>query len=350
MCQELIYALSAKGQISFTGFSAILRTLYFQSEDSKSEDTSWDAVLRNTRRFLEDLGYCDIDYEKHKVSACPPTLVLLPQPGLTSAILTGAYIPEVITMIKAYAKKNLGLCKLEWLSHPCEQPGAEFIPDTLHIIAVSVDLIKGMAEAAEINAQTLSNASEQLLQFSNSIAGFSKTLNFTVTQSVDPKGWEKQEFNTDELRFYWGSFTYSNSRLARYQVPDRRYTSEIWYWKGTEYAVVDRYWGPWMLLWEVERNVIMHSYNDLELFVPSSVPLPRLLARAMTLCSGTVPRQERLIFSNGAFRRINNEKNVLNSTFLFDVYGNVTQPMADALAAKLGQRRVTLPETTLAIK
>ncbi len=350
MCQELIYALSAKGQISFTGFSAILSTLYYQSEVGKSEDTSWDVVLRNTRRFLEDLGYCDIDYEKHKVSACPPALVLLPQSGLPSAILTGVYIPGVITTIKDYAKNNLGLCKLEWLSHPREQPGAEFIPDTLHIIAVSVDLIKDMAKAAEIKAQTLSNASEQLLQFSNSIAGFSTTLNFTVTQSVDPTGWEKQEFNADELRFYWGTFTYRNSRLARYQIPDRRYTSEIWYWKGTEYAVVDRYWGPWMLLQEVEKNVILHSYNELELFVPSSVPLPRLLARAMTLCSGTVPRQERLIFLNGAFRRINKENNVLNSTFLFDVYGNVTQPMADALAAKLGQRRVTLSETALAIK
>ena len=337
---ELIFALSAKGEISFNVFKSILETLYYEKGFAQNDTISWSDTLRDTRRFLESLGYCDVDYEDGKVYACPPALVLLPRPGLPSAILTGTYTPDVLLKIAVFAKDNSDLCICDWLQHPQESVASTFIPKTFCVTAESTEHLKSMATQAGIGIQITAPAANLLLQFSNSSAEIYKRLRFIErTPPLDPEGWNKKEFNISELRFSSDNYFVENFRLAQYRQPNKRYELKFWLWNSNEYANVDLNWGRWLLLQQAKKNVMAYDYEKSQLLCPSSVPLPRLLARAMTLCAGIMPHQEKLIFENDSFKRVKKPEEQRNA-FLFDVYDQVSMPVAVKLREKLGQPKL----------
>ena len=339
---ELIFALSAKGKISFSDFNVILEVLYYEKGFAQNDAINWNDVIRDTRRFLESLGYCDVDYDDGKIYACPPALVLLPKNGLPSAILTGTYTPDVLIKLENFAKSHNDVCNFDWLQHPIEKIVSAFIPKTFCITAESTDLIETMAKDADIDIQISSSAANLLLKFSCSSTDIWENLEFTERiLPLEPKGCNKTEFNISELRFSSSNYSFENFRLAQYRQTNNRYKLMFWMWNGNEKADVDLNWGRWLLLHKANKNVMVYDYLHRQLLCPSSVPLPRLLARAMTLCSGTIPHQEILFYENDSFKRII-KQNEGGNAFSFDVYDQVSKPMADELRNKLGQSVIHL--------
>ena len=338
--QELIFALSAKGEISFNDFNSILETLYYDKGFAQNDTINWNDTLRDTRRFLESLGYCDVDYDDGKVYACPPAIVLLPRHGLPSAILTGTYTPSVVEELKDFEKKNSDVCICEWLKHPQERVVSEFIPKTFCITAERSEIIASLAEKACIDIQISAPSASLLLQFSNCSAKIYRHLQFTErAQPLDPEGWNKKEFNVSELRFSSENYSVDNFRLAQYRQQNKRYFLKFWIWHNNKCAPVDLNWGRWLMLQKAKKNVMAYDYKNRQLFCPSSVPLPRLLARAMTLCSGTMPHQETLCYEDTSFKRVV-QQGELRQTYTFDVYDEVSQSMAVMLRNKLGQPKL----------
>jgi hypothetical protein len=93
---------------------------------------------------------------------------------------------------------------------------------------------------------------------------------------------------------------------------------------------VDRDWGRYLILKEARRNVLAYDARHFLLAVPVSAPLPRLLARACTLCSGYAPRNA--LASGQAV--------TLPAPCSYEVYSAVPPDIATTVAAKVSQKLV----------
>jgi hypothetical protein len=92
-----------------------------------------------------------------------------------------------------------------------------------------------------------------------------------------------------------------------------------------------------MVLAEARKSVFFYDKQAYRLAVPTTVPLPRLLARAVALCTGIAPVETPLI------------DEVLKKRIPCHVYSAVIPAIADILSAKLRQKlrhqKIPLPET-----
>src|SRR5262249_10329132 len=135
------------------------------------------------------------------------------------------------------------------------------------------------------------------------------------------------DFDTATLRFRRAGAGRLPARLSKYQHPARG-TTLFRLWQGTAFRDLEPDWARYLALKESARNVLCYDARHFRLAVPSSVPLPRLLARACALCSGYAPRP--LV---PAGRPV-----ALPSSCAYDVYLSVPPDIAAAVAAKVGQR------------
>jgi hypothetical protein len=94
---------------------------------------------------------------------------------------------------------------------------------------------------------------------------------------------------------------------------------------------VDPDWGRFAILSKAGRNVIHYERVAAILALPAAIPLPKLLARTLCLCSGLVPR----IISGSAVTG-----SAVNVP-LFRLYLNVPPEFAQIVAGKLDQMLIT---------
>jgi hypothetical protein len=107
-------------------------------------------------------------------------------------------------------------------------------------------------------------------------------------------------------------------RLTAYQHPDG-WARQHRLWRGEEFAVVDRNWGRFAVLAERAVVVCRYDHNAGAFSVPRQLPLPKVVARSLGLCSGRPPRIQ-LADENGRV-----------------AYTEVPSSIAGALLDKLGQ-------------
>jgi hypothetical protein len=93
---------------------------------------------------------------------------------------------------------------------------------------------------------------------------------------------------------------------------------------------VARDWGRYIILKQVEKKILNYDEEAQELQVPLWVPLPCLLARAVTLCSGLAP----MIAKSPAVGDI-------PEGCLVQVYSDVPVEIARIISAKTGQNIFT---------
>src|SRR5205807_5133460 len=118
--------------------------------------------------------------------------------------------------------------------------------------------------------------------------------------------------------------------LASYKNPvNQQYVH--WLWDKDRCAEVDREWGRYLILSALNCWIMPYDPKRFSLGVPSTVNLPILLARGLTLCTGRAAR----IHTTGK----SSCGSVPASTQLL-VYDGVIPAIAESVSRKLGQKLV----------
>jgi hypothetical protein len=186
------------------------------------------------------------------------------------------------------------------------------LPQVVSFTASEEGAMSDFAKAAEIIYSGEPAAS--------SLAHFAGDLNEVASHwkwddSPDLTGWDRVQFDAEAAHFRQppagGEF-----RLLRYKNPITT-TYRYWIWDGTRHCEVDSDWGRFWILSKLSYHVIYYDKSKCDLTVPKTIPLPKLLARAVVLCSGEVP-------------------NVSQSNSQA-IYKNVPSTLATMISCKLGQ-------------
>jgi len=350
--EHLIYALSAKGEMSMVDFNRLFSLLYSPDEPERDagelDEKNYEWLRRDARRLLDMLGYCEFDYERGKVYACPPVLVELPVKWLPYALLTGTYTPEVLKRLEEYVQQNgtKDAVKIEKIPQ-----SSRLMPEAIKLLAVTKGHLKNAAEYARIDFQDDAPAAWKLLNFSDDLNAIEHSVYFN--KFADLQNWVCEEFSPEFLRFLPQDSENphkSDERLATYYQRGKRYRRKCWIWnKDKQGAEIDRNWGRWLLMKWKRQNVLWYNVSDSELGVPAGMPLPRLLARSVALCSGLVPERklERTQWTQTRHENYDlikapesNVQNVLN--IQYDFYKTINKGFVEALAKKLGQTLINI--------
>jgi hypothetical protein len=251
----------------------VLYTLQNKNSEKLSKERN------KTIRLLDALGHCEFDYNHRKVYVCPPQLIGVPSINLPKALLTGARSIAFIQELKKVVNNSGGNARI--LLHQQENP---LIPSALIVEASDQQTIKNIANKMNI----LFNPKIIAWELINFVACIDKlALKF---KEKKPPNWDSKTFSVNQLKFTKQEVTLDDGvNLVEYTNPiTQQY--EHWLWRKTLAAEVDRDWGRYIVLAEHGKNIIVHDKTFNKIFIPEQVPLPRLLARALTLSSGMAPK------------------------------------------------------------
>jgi hypothetical protein len=319
---RLLFALSAWKETSWSQFSAAFDEVF------RDDLTRHDGQVRgplgylrwNAARTLDALAHCDaaLEVDDRKIVVAPAVLALLPRAGLPTAIFAGARTPNMLASIKAAAR-------------PLRKSVAVTVQDTAHsfaphTITVTADSLERLAQLSETLGYTFQEdpAAWVLADFSASLDDYLASL---VWQEATEPNWRRSDFDPVQLRFGPPSQLGPEMRLSRYTHPTR---GRIHYllWRGDHCAVADPVWGRFAVLQATSLIALYYDDRRLIACIPTSTPLPRLLARALTLCSG----QPAVETDVPAIRTRDSYPN-------FNCYESVPLDVCRAVARKLGQKQ-----------
>jgi len=162
-----------------------------------------------------------------------------------------------------------------------------------------------------------------LLHASASISQYEDSLEWNSDRDPD---WLKKVFDPDCLafrsrdapaEFQLSAFTHPVTRRTVHRI---RYRNRA--------AIVDRDWGRWLLLYKLGIHVLHYDPALQRIGVPTTVPLPYLLARSLSLFTG---RTADFVHPAG------------DPSAGTDVYCNIPVEAAEYLSAQLGQQLITDP-------
>lgn len=298
-----------------------------------SKEVNLNNIRLQTIRYLDSLGHCEFDFDKRHVFACPPALVALPPYGLPKAVLTGARTPSMVRKMKDFVKGNRNSVshsiKLQRSEHP-------LLPSAIYIEAVDHNHLQKVAQSTQIGCHLTAPAAWSLVNFSAGIENVRYNLSYGDRADLD---WIKRTFSANILTFSKSHNTENVQGLAEYTNPKSQQKLH-WIWDGNRAAEVDRDWGRYMILADEGAEVLLYDKQRHQLAVPSTVPLPRFLARAATLCTGLAPAQARM-----------GEQSVggVPAGQPVDIYCAVPPPIATMISEKLSQNLInhsTVPDSS----
>jgi len=321
MSKELIYALSSLGTVTLDRFNELFNKLYLPGDGEEDEINH----RRQVCRALDSLGFLEFDFNARRVFMCPPALVLLPSCGLPRALLTGARTPSLIARLKNNAFKKSDLIKLykysqkkKWLN----------LPDVIILESVDTDLLKEVANESGISFSLEAPAAWKILTLSASIKDTEAELSFTDRSEIN---WKMRVFDIERLSFsYSSNVKLDEPSLIEYTHP---LTQQKVHWirNGKAVSETGRDWGRYIILKNHGKNVIMYDESKGFMAVPLTVPLPKIIARAVTLCSGRAPLIHKINSITPAVQK---------NPALFCIYKEVPECIAEIIAQKTGQEVV----------
>ncbi len=322
--EKLLYIISAKKEVTWLFFKETFDYLYNFETGVGEENTDKDEI-KNRRvqalRTLASLGHCDFNFSedssKSKVYAAPPLLVRLPSAGFPQAILAGARSPTTIQQLSD-ACQSVG----NHINVEIQEQASELglIPKRVAVQAEDIRELQVIASSLSIPFLETPSA-WSLLHFAASIDDYLATLK----ESNDPElNWNRQTFNPISLQFIEEiKETDINIRLSRYSHPSRN--TKIYYlWQDGMGTEVDLDWGRYAILKARRLNVLIYDKRRFTMAVPVSANLPRLLERALTLCSG---------YAATYVKKLPHAPQIQG----FNLFFAVPPQIAEMTAAKLGQ-------------
>ncbi len=283
----LLQTISTRSRMGLDYFNDAFNTLIqLQEISNREEDLNY--LRRKTIRFLDSLGHCEFDFDRRQVFACPPVLVTLPTYGLPVAVLTGARSATIVQKIKGFAKSNRDSISYSIEPQRSEHP---LLPSALYIEAVNYDYLQEVAQTAQIGHHLNQPAAWTLVNFSVGLGDIRNNLSYENRADLN---WDKKRtFSIESLKFSWIYNTENLQGLVEYTNPVNQRRLH-WIWEGNQTSEVDRDWGRYLILAAEGVDVLLYDDKRYLLGVPSTVPLPRFLARAATLCSGLAPESAKI--------------------------------------------------------
>jgi hypothetical protein len=319
---RLLYAISANREM---GWPAFKRTFDLLCGHSLTDSNLKNLKLARyeTVRTLDALGHLESDFGSNaRLYAAPPALSVLPRSGLPIAVLSGARSPYMIDRLSSRLEKSGG--KLHWENQPQHDESKRF-PARVTIMGESKEYLASFAAEESLAFQEIP-ASWTIANFSASLGDYLSTRDWT---RMDELNWDASEFDVERLHYTTGA-TAGETKLIRYTHPSRQYPIH-YLWRGSEATRVNPDWGRYSVLKAAARNVIHYNRAASVVLIPATIPLPKLLARALCLCSGLVPK----LLPGSA---------VVNSPVtapVFRAYSEVPREFAQLVAAKLDQILIT---------
>ncbi|MEO8381595.1 MAG: hypothetical protein ABI779_18180 [Acidobacteriota bacterium] len=295
---KLAFAVSSSDAVSRAQYKRVFDRLYIT--DAVTAGFNLDDVDRYRRdvaRDLEALGVCDFLYREDRVRACSPYLSALPRAGLPAVILTGARTPDLLRRLKTVAKQRRAVV----LMTACDQPAFPLLPNRVEVQAATVEALREFASTADVPFLE-APAARLLLGHAASIDTYLAARRWQPR--AEEPNWMREDFDPAVLHFTRaGSAT---TRLSSYMHPQLRHLREHFFVEGDAVASVDRDWGRFCALARAGRNALHYDASQAALFVPVTIPLPRIYARALTLCSGFAPQEvhDPMIGTCRAFLRV----------------------------------------------
>jgi hypothetical protein len=318
----LLYALSSSRQLTWDAFKRIFNQVYVRQARTTAGVAS-EEPDRHLRRaavsILEALGHCDVSFgaQGGEIYAAPAIIATLPTAGLPRAVLCGSRSPDTLRALRAAADDRIRI------SVNPHGP-AVFAPCRIEIESDSVLAMEQFARSAGVRLQQ-SPAAWSILAMSGSVDRYVSTLNWSTRPDLN---WPRSNFDPDRLHFVLSPrpVVSSDLILARYQNPSTgRYL--FWLWDGPRSAAVDDPdWARYATLWKGGYHALGYDPSRASFAVPRTAPLPRLLSRAMSLCSGYAPAA----MPTGQEPRNSEVVGV-------DMYRDVPPDVYEMCAAKLGQ-------------
>lgn len=276
----ILFAVSAKRQLSWSSFTSVLDNVFVP-------DARLGSDVVQVRARVADLGdwlaHWDVvpDGRSAMICVAPPTLALLPWPGLPVAVLCGSRSPETVEELGAVCRRHKAILRATPQAHL-----HKYAPTRIDITANSVETIRVVAAALNVPIQS-EPAAWRLVAASASIAEYLSSLQWSAGPELN---WNRLDFDSETLRLGPARVSTGRAglRLSAYEHPDH-WAREDRLWRGEEFAIVDRRWGRFAVL--ADQAITVCRYDAVEgLFkVPRQVPLPKLMARSLGLCSGRAP-------------------------------------------------------------
>ena len=318
MSEELIFAMSSKGEMKVEEFYTLLNSVFVGGFDE--EETVGIDLRREVIRFLDSLGYCEFDFKSRRVFMCPPSLVRLPGAGLPKVLIVGARIPKLVHALKEAVRREDG--RALFLSLPVRPMGVE-IPPLICIEADSKETLKRISNSCGIKCDVDSSAAWQLCNLSDSIDDVRGKLTFMN------RNWSAQslkEFDVEKLRFVTAMEKHEHCLTDTVHPITNQH--HHWLWEESEAAEIGRDWGRYLALAYQGKRVTLYDHRHQQFAVPALVPLPSLLARAASLCTGIPP----------SIARTRAEGIVdIPPKYPLTIYSGVTPDIASLVARKLKQ-------------
>lgn len=330
MSNQILYALSSVGSMSLDNFNSYVTTQY-KCKTGQCDQFDIKDIRYKIIRSLDALGYCEFDFDQRYVSICTPSIVSLPFAGTTRAILVGARTESLIKKITSFKKNhkdNIGIEIIpQKIYHIFSQDKILHfpLPDTIMIEAVSDSILRDLTDYLGINGFSQISPSSKILDFSCNLDEVKSRLEVKIF--VEPN-LPARTFLSSKLSFAKGHIKTDGSRLTTYINPIDQKRLHI-YWKEEQGSEIDRDWGRFMVLSDEGVNIIFYDNKTQTMAVPTYVPLPRLLSRVATICSGSLPIFQRQLISI---------KSAEPQFYLMDAYRAVPPRIAHTIAEKLGQR------------
>lgn len=319
MSEPLIYAMSTKGELKIEQFNEIFKTVYLPSVELREEEVDINQVIR----LLDSLGYCEFDFKSRAVFMCPPCLALLPVYGLPKAVLTGARTPALIAKIKAAVKirKEKAVCIFT-----VQRNKNINIPASIIIEAVDISTIEDIGREAGIACRLERPAAWDLANVSSSLDEIKKSLRF---EKMEELNWTRRIFDPVKLAFSRNGEGTEGNKFVKYKNPVTQQPL-YWLWENGNAAEVDLDWGRYLALASSGINVLLYDKDHYKLAVPAYVPLPCLLARTITMCTGMAPM----------IIRTEEKIEAIPADYPMHIYSGVPPVIARLIAGKLGQKIV----------
>jgi hypothetical protein len=279
----LLFAVTAAGPMSWPSFSRAYNAL-LSSAEAQGGVLDPGRRKRRSRALLDALGHCETTYGEGSSTtvAAPAVLARIPVSGLPKALLVGARQPSAIPCVLEACGGVSGVTVS--LDDPSGRAGA---PAPTRVELEAEDSSRLEAVARRVGIPYLDTPPAWMI--ASASAGLSDVLAGLEWQVAPELNWIRKEFDPDAIRFTpAGPRSGPMLCLRSYQHPVKPDQHFI-LWRGEESARVDARWGRYAVLAAARRRVLLYDQQRNRLAVPAGAPLPRLISRALCLCSGWPP-------------------------------------------------------------
>lgn len=283
---ELLLWLSARRQGSWQQFRAAVEELHSGDNDSDANGT---AIISETEFSLHQQLRLDLERLAHVeffAQGCekgwrvtPPTFAAHPMLEGMRAVLCGARSPALRERVLRIGEKVA-----------CETLDSSSVPEVIRLFASSSSALAEAATRAEVSFK----ADAPLGILSHLPPCDPPSRNQAPSEFPVGNDWNIHEFDTSV--FAWRKTDRRHAQAIRFGVlcffiyfQRRRYFLR---WKGTTFEL-PRAVALYALLQRCRRDLLHYDVAMRKLFVPAICRPPRLLERALVLCSGLPPAYDK---------------------------------------------------------